>query len=66
MNDWFLAYPTLSQVNYTGPEEGTYKVIRGGGWSDKAPALASAERDKKDPKYHSQTVGFRVVYSRGF
>lgn len=66
VNDWFLAYPTLSQVNYTGPEEGTYKVIRGGGWSDKAPALASAERDKKDPKYHSQTVGFRVVYSKGF
>ena len=24
------------------------------------------DSDKKDPKYHSQTVGFRVVYSKGF
>ena len=66
VNDWYGAYPTVSQDNYTGPAEGTYKGIRGGGWSDKAPALASAERDKKDPKYHSQTIGFRIVYSKGF
>ena len=66
VNDWYSAYPTVSQENYTGPVEGKYKGIRGGGWSDKAPALASAERDKKDPKYHSQMVGFRVVYSKGF
>ena len=66
VNDWYGSYPTVSQENYTGPEEGKYKGIRGGGWSDKAPALASAEREKKDPKYHSQTVGFRIVYSAGF
>ena len=66
VNDWYGSYPTASQDNYTGPEEGKYKGIRGGGWSDKAPALASAERDKKEPMYHSQTVGFRVVYSAGF
>lgn len=66
VNDWYGSYPTASQDNYTGPEEGKYKGIRGGGWSDKAPALATAERDKKEPMYHSQTVGFRVVYSAGF
>ncbi len=66
VNDWYASYPTASQDNYTGPAEGKYKGIRGGGWSDKAPALASAERDKKDPMYHSQTIGFRVVYSAGF
>ncbi|MBO5531110.1 MAG: SUMF1/EgtB/PvdO family nonheme iron enzyme [Fibrobacter sp.] len=65
-NDWYAAYPTTAQENYTGANSGDYKVVRGGGWSDKAPALASAERDKEDPKYRSQKVGFRVVYSEGF
>lgn len=65
-NDWYAAYPTTAQENYTGANSGDYKVVRGGGWPDKAPALASAERDKEDPKYRSQKVGFRVVYSEGF
>ena len=65
-NDWYAAYPTTAQENYTGAKSGDYKVVRGGGWPDKAPALASAERDKEDPKYRSQKVGFRVVYSEGF
>ena len=66
VNDWFATYPTASQTNYTGPAEGAYKCIRGGGWSDKASALASAERAKKAPEYRSQMVGFRIVYSAGF
>ena len=65
-NDWYAAYPTTAHENYTGANSGDYKVVRGGGWPDKAPALASAERDKEDPKYRSQKVGFRVVYSEGF
>jgi len=66
VNDWFAAFPTVSQTNYTGPVSGKLKGLRGGGWADKAPALASTERDKKDPKYRGQTVGFRIVYSEGF
>ncbi|WP_405340979.1 formylglycine-generating enzyme family protein [Fibrobacter sp.] len=65
VNDWYYAYPTVSQKNYSGPDEGNYKVLRGGGWSDKAPALATGEREKKDPKHRSQTIGFRIVYSSG-
>jgi formylglycine-generating enzyme required for sulfatase activity len=66
VNDWYDAYPTVSQENYTGPAEGVYKGGRGGGWSDKVAALASGERNKKEPKYRSQTIGFRIVYSAGF
>ena len=66
VNDWYAAYPTTSQENYTGAKSGDYKVVRGGGWSDKVSALASAERDKKDPKSRSQMMGFRVIYSAGF
>ena len=65
MNDWYDAYPTTSQENYTGPLTGKYKVLRGGGWTDKVTALASSERDKKEPLYASQTAGFRIVYSAG-
>lgn len=64
LNDWYGAYPTKSSLNYTGVIDGSYRVIRGGGWSDKAPALAAAERNKKDPLYQSQMVGLRVLISR--
>ncbi|MCQ2104755.1 MAG: formylglycine-generating enzyme family protein [Fibrobacter sp.] len=66
MNDWYGTYPTTSSLNYTGAVDGDYRVVRGGGWSDKASALAAAERNKKDPLYQSQMVGFRVVRSNGF
>ena len=64
-NDWSGTYPADLQENYTGAESGKYKVVRGGGWSDKVTALASSERDKKDPLYVSQTIGFRIVHSKG-
>lgn len=63
-NDWYDAYPTKNLDNYRGPSTGVYRVIRGGGWSDKVTALASAEREKKDPLYQSQMVGFRISVSR--
>lgn len=66
VNDWYGAYPTTAKENYVGPENGDYRVVRGGGWSDKVVALASGERDKKIPLLASETVGFRIVYSAGF
>lgn len=66
VNDWYESYSVQNVQNSTGPSSGTYRVIRGGGWSSKATSMASAEREKKDPLYHSQMVGFRVVRSKGF
>ena len=66
VNDWFAAYPAIPEKNYGGPAEGSLKVVRGGGWNDKVTALASSERDKQDPKSRAQTLGFRIVYSKGF
>lgn len=60
VNDWYDAYPVKSTENYRGPQKGDYRVIRGGGWTDKAPALASASREKKDPLYQSDKLGFRI------
>lgn len=65
-NDWYDAFPTTSKENYTGALEGNRKVVRGGGWNDTVKAMALDARDKKDPLFSSQAVGFRVVYSAGF
>lgn len=66
INDWYDAYPKNKSDNYTGPKTGEYRVIRGGGWSDKVTALAPKEREKLDPAQSKVTVGFRLVYSTGF
>ena len=66
VNDWYDAYPKNKSDNYTGPEKGTYRVIRGGGWSDKVTVLAPKEREKLSPVQSKETVGFRLVYSAGF
>lgn len=66
VNDWYDAYPKNKSDNYTGPESGDYRVVRGGGWSDKVTVLAPKEREKLDPAYSKATLGFRLVYSTGF
>ena len=66
VNDWYDTYPKNKSDNYTGPEKGTYRVIRGGGWSDKVTVLAPKEREKLSPVQSKETIGFRLVYSTGF
>lgn len=66
VNDWYGAYPTDNAENYTGAKSGSYRVVRGGGWSDPIKECAPDVREKKDPLYASHMLGFRVVYSRGF
>ena len=66
VNDWYDAYPKNKSDNYTGPESGDYRIVRGGGWSDKVTVLAPKEREKLDPAYSKVTLGFRLVYSTGF
>jgi hypothetical protein len=51
------------QTDPTGADSGTNRVVRGGGWSDKASAMASSERDKKAPLYKGHALGFRVARS---
>jgi len=60
VNDWYGSYENKDMENPTGAESGTMRVVRGGGWNDKAPALSAGERDKKEPLYKTHTLGFRV------
>lgn len=66
VNDWFGSKELVNERNPVGPADGEYKIVRGGDWQDKASAMASSERDKKQPLTQTQRIGFRVVYSKGF
>lgn len=66
VNDWYDSYPTNPQQNYVGPQFGTTRIIRGGGWTDIVKVLSPSEREKKNPSYKSESLGFRVVHSIGF
>ena len=58
--DWFdeNAYGNRERIDPTGPESGTKRVHRGGGWSSAPERCRSASRISRDP---SSYLGFRVV-----
>jgi len=66
VNDWYETYPKTKIDNYVGPSRGDYRVVRGGGWTDKVTSTAPKVREKMDPALSKMTVGFRLVYSTGF
>ena len=60
--DWYGAYPTESVTDPTGPEKGSYRVLRGGGWdSNGAYYCRSAHRYYYYPDYNWRSYGFRVA-----
>ncbi|MCJ7481803.1 MAG: SUMF1/EgtB/PvdO family nonheme iron enzyme [Thermodesulfovibrionales bacterium] len=61
-SDWYGAYDTSDKLNPKGPETGTRKVDRGGGWYDPAWRCRSAYRGGGDPPDNRGTgIGFRIV-----
>ncbi|MCK6622403.1 MAG: SUMF1/EgtB/PvdO family nonheme iron enzyme [Calditrichaceae bacterium] len=48
--------------NPTGPESGSYRVLRGGSWFSNAQYCRSADRDNADPGDRLRYVGFRLVF----
>jgi uncharacterized protein YjdB len=60
--DWYgSSYPTGSQPDYPGGTSGSYRVVRGGSWSNNATDCTVAFRDHGYLGYGSFTLGFRVV-----
>ncbi len=65
-NDWWGAYSSSPQTNPTGPTSGGYRVLRGGGWNDRASYCRVASRDNKGiPGSRVGGDGFRVVLKGG-
>ncbi len=63
-NDWYGEnyYNESPQNNPKGPNSGTHRVIRGGGWGYFASGCRSANRGFYGTTISFDDIGFRVVY----
>ena len=59
--DWKGSYSSSAQTNPKGPSSGSYRVDRGGSWSDGARHVRVANRDYSSPSYLLNSLGFRLV-----
>ncbi len=59
--DWYGNYSSGSQTNPTGPSSGSYRVLRGGGWSSYAGYCRVSNRGYGTPDYGDYDLGFRLV-----
>jgi formylglycine-generating enzyme required for sulfatase activity len=61
VQDWLGDYSKEPQHNPSGPETGSYRVIRGGSWGDDAGSCRSAYRDDWRPGDRGGSLGFRLA-----
>ena len=61
MRDWYGSYSKEAQRNPSGPETGSNRVIRGGGWSYVAVYCRSAYRGRLNPGGRRSSLGFRLA-----
>jgi formylglycine-generating enzyme required for sulfatase activity len=59
--DWYGQYPFETVNHPAGPAFGTFRVYRGGGWSDTARCCRSAYRGRSVPDFRSSNIGFSLV-----
>ena len=52
-------YSTAPDKNPKGPEKGTQRSFRGGGWIDSTPSVRAAQRNGTDPSTKMNWMGFR-------
>ena len=60
-SDWFGNYSSSSLTNPTGPNSGSDRVNRGGGYSNRAWLCRSSMRDRTEPDLRLINVGLRLV-----
>jgi formylglycine-generating enzyme required for sulfatase activity len=59
--DWYGEHPAGPVVDPEGPEQGAWRVLRGGGWIADGRRLRSAYRDHVDPGSRNHDFGFRLA-----
>ena len=61
VEDWYGPFSANAQVNPSGPESGSDRVLRGGSWSSDAVRCRSSIRGHGDPRGRGHGVGFRLA-----
>ncbi len=61
--DWWGYYCSESQVNPTGPESGSYRVLRCGCWDSNYRSCLVLDRWYRSPSFTSAGVGLRLALS---
>ncbi len=59
------AYSAESVLDPTGPEDGQFRVVRGGNWYNNDKLCAATSRFFFDPLTSNQLTGFRIVLAHG-
>ena len=62
--DWHGGYPRSSAIDPRGPNEGSYRVRRGGSCYSAGPNLRSAFRSNSYPGPRGSLMGFRVAFKQ--
>jgi len=60
-NRWDKNYPSGRFRNPRGPEKGSYRLLRGGAWSNTGEDSRVDHRDNFNPDYRYHSYGFRLV-----
>jgi serine/threonine-protein kinase PpkA len=60
-HDWYDVYPSKKTSNPRGPENGSFRICRGGGWNYGAEYCRSANRHGSSPGLGMNYLGFRLV-----
>jgi len=61
VNDWYRRYTEVPQTDPQGPDEGAYKVYRGGAWNVGAGDARCHFRYMRETTYKTQYHGFRIA-----
>lgn len=59
--DWYGSYSSDTHTDPTGPQSGSYRVYRGGGWGNDASDCRVAGRSHYTPTFTNYGLGFRVA-----
>jgi uncharacterized protein (TIGR02145 family) len=61
VSDWYGDYSTDIQTNPVGPSSGSYRVKRGGSWSDYESSCRVSARGGNNPDFGDNNTGFRLA-----
>jgi len=61
--DWYGSYSNEDQKDWRGPEEGSARVLRGGGWDYSSVNCRASARNFLHPFYRGSGLGFRLARS---